>query len=190
MTNIEQYIQFIKETEKLKSVLRTAYTSCGQQESTAEHSWRLSLFAAVLSDEFPGLDIQKTIVMCLVHDLGELYSGDISAVENPNPDVKFSNELSAVQSVTALLPETARKRILDIFLEYEQNETPEAKLVKALDKAETIIQHNQGDNPKDFNYHFNLQYGKEHFTQNELLTELRTLIDKDTVSSIEKSENR
>lgn len=63
---IKKYISFIEEAEKLKSVVRTAWTSKGRRESTAEHSWRLALFACVLSDDFPELDLSKVLIMSLI----------------------------------------------------------------------------------------------------------------------------
>ncbi len=73
MEKLERYLQFIREAERLKNVLRTAYTSEGRHESTAEHTWRLALLALVLADEKPELDLQRVLAMCLVHDLGEAY---------------------------------------------------------------------------------------------------------------------
>ena len=70
-SEVEAYTDFIKEAEGLKSTLRTAWTAEGRQESTAEHSWRLALFAGVMCREFPELDREKVLMMCLVHDLGE-----------------------------------------------------------------------------------------------------------------------
>lgn len=61
----------------------------------------------------------------------------------------------------------------------------ESKLVKALDKIETIIQHNQGNNPEDFNYSFNLEYGKEYMCFSPIIEEIRTIIDKETANFLE-----
>ncbi len=177
---LEKYIAFIEETEKLKSVVRTAWTSNGRRESTAEHSWRLALFAGTLKEYYPELDLVKIIMMSLIHDIGEIYEGDISAALCPDKDDKYDMEYKAAQSVFALLPEPQASQLMDIWLEYNNNATPEAKLVKALDKAETIIQHNQGDNPADFDYQFNLGYGKEYFKNNEMLELLRSIIDERT----------
>lgn len=132
MEKLIRYLQFIREAERLKNVLRTAYTSEGRHESTAEHSWRLALLAAVLTGERPELDMQRVVLMCLIHDLGEAC------------------------------------------------QTPEARWVKALDKAETIIQHNQGANPAGFDYAFNLTYGSEYFDDGALLSDLRLLLDEET----------
>jgi putative hydrolase of HD superfamily len=177
---IEKYIAFIEEAEKLKSVVRTAWTGSGRRESTAEHSWRLALLAGIMSGEYPGLDVAKVLMMSLIHDIGEIYEGDISAALNPDKESKYDMEYRAAKAVFSILPEPQSKRMMDIWLEYNDNITPEAKLVKALDKAETIIQHNQGSNPENFDYRFNLEYGKEYFENDDTLKRLRALIDEKT----------
>ncbi|WZL78533.1 HD domain-containing protein [Eubacteriales bacterium mix99] len=181
---IRKFLSFMEESEQLKSVLRTAWTSTGRRESTAEHSWRLALFAAVLSDSFPELDLSKVLIMSLIHDIGEIYDGDVSAASCPDKKIKYESEYRAVQSVFSILPEPQARRMVNVWLEYNEGTTPEAKLVKALDKAETIIQHNQGDNPPDFDYLFNLSYGREYFEGNELLQQLRSFLDERTKQKI------
>ena len=59
MDFIEQYLRFIKEAELLKAVTRTAWTHDGRRESTAEHSWRLALFAGLAAGRLPGLNGKK-----------------------------------------------------------------------------------------------------------------------------------
>ena len=181
---IRKFLSFMEESEQLKSVLRTAWTSTGRRESTAEHSWRLALFAAVLSDSFPELDLSKVLIMSLIHDIGEIYDGDVSAASCPDKKIKYEAEYRAVQSVFSILPEPQARRMVNVWLEYNEGTTPEAKLVKALDKAETIIQHNQGDNPPDFDYLFNLSYGREYFEGNELLQQLRSFLNERTKQKI------
>ena len=189
MENLERYLLFIREAERLKSVLRTAYTSTGRHESTAEHSWRLALTAAVLLAERPELDPRKVLLMCLVHDLGEAYDGDIPAVEQSADGRKEESERNAVERMTALLPVQAGTRIRAVWEEYEAAETPEARWVKALDKAETLLQHNQGANPAGFDYAFNLTYGAQWFEDDPLLGELRRLLDRETRRHILKNDS-
>lgn len=177
---MKKYLEFIKEIERLKSTLRTAWTACGRQESTAEHSWRLALFAAVCCHEFPELDREKVMMMCLVHDLGEIYSGDISAALMPDSEDKHEQEQQDVAKAVSMLPEPCAVQIQALCREYNAGETPEARFVKAMDKAETIIQHGQGKNPPDFDYNFNLSYGKVYFENDGRLAELRDMIDEDT----------
>lgn len=186
MEKMERYLRFIREAERLKNVLRTAHTSAGRHESTAEHSWRLALLAALLTGERPGLDMQRVLVMCLVHDLGEAYDGDIPAVAQAAPETKAASEYAAIERLVRLLPAEAGAGIREIWEEYEACETPEARWVKALDKAETIIQHNQGANPADFDYAFNLTYGAGYFGDDDLLRDLRRLLDDETRQHIRR----
>ncbi|WP_300232072.1 HD family hydrolase [uncultured Alistipes sp.] len=183
---LKRYIRFIEETERLKSVVRSARTSTGRRESTAEHSWRLALLALVLRDEYPALDAGRVLDMCLVHDLGEAYDGDLPAVERPDPALKASTERRALIRLASLLPEQAARRIAALWEEYETGLTPETRFVKALDKAETILQHNQGANPADFDYAFNLGYGAAWFADDPLLRTLRRLLDAETARHIER----
>lgn len=186
MEKLERYLAFIREAERLKDTLRSAHTSAGRHESTAEHSWRLALLALALLGERPDLDARRVVEMCLVHDLGEAYDGDISAVDQHADDGKAASERSAVERLTALLPDQAGARIKALWEEYEACRTPEARWVKALDKAETIIQHNQGANPADFDYAFNLNYGAQWFDEDPLLRELRALLDAQTERNVRR----
>ena len=193
MNNIDKVIRFIKELENLKSVTRTAWTKTGRRESTAEHSWRLAMLLMVLREDFKDLDIDKAIKMSLVHDLGELYDGDISAKLQNDNDNKAEMEEKAMRRMLTILPENLAENIYDLWKEYNECSTKEAKLVKAMDKLETIVQHNQGNNPEDFDYEFNLQYGKQYFMDNEILEYMRYIIDEDTKESVklkEKNINR
>lgn len=190
MEKLIRYLQFIREAERLKNVLRTAYTSEGRHESTAEHSWRLALLAAVLTGERPELDMQRVVLMCLIHDLGEAFDGDVPAIAQTAPGVKAASELAAMERLTRLLPPEAGATIREIWEEYEACQTPEARWVKALDKAETIIQHNQGANPEDFDYAFNLSYGKKYTSEHPVIAQLRAIVDADTRSNAERASAR
>lgn len=184
MDTLEKYIEFIKQAERLKSVEREAWTSSGRRESTAEHSWRLALLAGLLAPAFE-VDLGKTLMMSLIHDLGEIYIGDISAASNPDEAKKHMEEERDVRQALSLLPEKQQKELMNLWREYNDNTTAEAKLVKALDKAETIIQHNQGENPPDFDYNFNLSYGKTYFSGHPILLMLRELLDTETAGRVQ-----
>lgn len=177
---LEHYLRFLREAERLKSVERTAWTSSGRRESTAEHSWRLALLVALLAADDARLDARRAVLLALVHDLGETYDGDIPAVAGADPAAKEAAERRALERLAGLLPDDAGRRLMALWEEYEVGATPEARLVKALDKAETILQHNQGDNPSDFDYAFNLGYGAGLFRGDERLEALRELLDEET----------
>jgi putative hydrolase of HD superfamily len=179
-------LDFLRSAEQLKSTLRSCYASTGRQESVAEHSWRLALMAMLLRDEFPELDAGKVLRMCLIHDLGEAIGGDIPAPEQARRREGGASAGKAEQErrdlVTLLepLPTARQLEITTLWDEYEAAATPEARLVKALDKLETILQHNQGKNPADFDYAFNLDYGRQYTGGHPVIVELRRLLDEET----------
>lgn len=178
--DIKGRLAFLQEAEKLKSVLRSSHTSTGRAESTAEHTWRLCLMATTFADELAGMDMLKILKMCIVHDLGEAIHGDIPAIEkNQHPD-KSAQEKTDLLHLTRSLDEAQRADILALWQEYEDASSPEAKAVKALDKLETILQHNQGINPPDFDYEFNLTYGQKHTSADPLFALMRSIIDEAT----------
>lgn len=119
--------------------------------------------------------------------MGELYEGDISAALLPDPGEKYRMEEEGVNRAFSCLPEPQKSHFLKLWKEYNDETTPEARLIKALDKAETILQHNQGKNPPDFDYGFNLEYGKTYFVGDEKLLHLRERIDADTRRRMEEN---
>nr|WP_274879343.1 HD domain-containing protein [Vibrio harveyi] len=173
-------LTFLREAEQLKSTLRTAWTSSGRHESTAEHTWRLCLLAMLVAEHYPHLDSLKVLKLCVVHDLAEAVSGDISALEQHDGLDKSALELADLKQLIAPLDASLQKDLLELWLEYDSATTAEARLTKALDKLETILQHTQGDNPADFNYAFNLEYGKKRTDFDDLTKALRAIIDEDT----------
>ncbi|EAA8046151.1 HD domain-containing protein [Salmonella enterica] len=181
---IKGCLAFLQEAEKLKSVLRSAHSSTGRAESTAEHSWRLCLMAMIFEDEFADVDMLRLLKMCLVHDLGEAIHGDIPAVERELHPDKSAEEKAALLYLTQSLDEKQRKEILSLWQEYEHAVSPEARIVEAFDKLETILQHNQGINPPDFDYEFNLTYGQEYTSTHPLFTLMRKILNEDTRQKI------
>ncbi|EIM27656.1 HD domain-containing protein [Microvirga lotononidis] len=180
-------LEFLREAERLKGTLRSGFTSTGRQESTAEHTWRLCLMALVLSDEFEGVDLLHLIKLCIVHDLGEALSGDIPAILQTEGMDKSAQERADLQILTRALHPDKRDEILALWEEYEAASSPEAVLAKGLDKLETILQHNQGRNPADFDYAFNLGYGRKQTSAHPVLAGIRTVLDEETRARAEAS---
>ncbi|MBN6776765.1 HD domain-containing protein [Pseudomonas granadensis] len=184
LEKISGRLDFLREAERLKDVLRSAHTSSGRAESTAEHSWRLCLMAMVFADELPGLDLLEMLKMCVIHDLGEALNGDIPAVDQEAFPDKGAQERNDLLLLMRSLDEPLRNEILALWDDYENAESAEARAVKALDKLETLLQHTQGFNPADFDYRFNLTYGQKHTSVAPVFAALRTLIDRDTEGRI------
>lgn len=179
-SDLEGRLRFIQEAERLKDVLRSGRTSSGRQESTAEHSWRLGLLAMTLADQLGPIDMTRVLQLCIVHDLGEALHGDVPAVLQQADPGKSAREREDLYTLTRSLPEPIRQQFLALWEEYEAAQTREAKLVKAMDKLETIIQHNQGANGPDFDHGFNLGYGRRYTDAIPVLATLRERVDLDT----------
>lgn len=143
-------LDFLRLAERLKNTVRSSHTSEGRRESVAEHTWRLCLMALVFERHFPDVDFARLVKICIVHDLGEAIGGDIPAPEQTGPGTKAADERRDLLQLLAPLPAGTREEIVALWDEYEAAATAEARLAKALDKLETILQHNQGKNPEGF----------------------------------------
>jgi putative hydrolase of HD superfamily len=166
--------------ERLKDATRHCYTSGGRHESVAEHSWRITLMAYFVKDEFPELDMDKVIRMCLIHDLGECFTGDIPSFDKTQSDEEREERL--LYAWVASLPEPFCTEMRALYDEMAARETGEAKLYKALDNLEAVIQHNESDLATwtENEYTLNLTYGTDKAAFSPYLTELRRLMREDT----------
>jgi putative hydrolase of HD superfamily len=177
---LEGVLAFLRAAERLKTVTRSGWTSTGEPESVAEHTWRLCLMAMLLYGRTPGIDLARLLKMCLIHDLGEAISGDVPAPAQKAGASKAGQERADLVQLTSSLPVALQHEILDLWDEYEAAGSPEAKLAKGLDKLETILQHTQGKNPADFDYAFNLAYGQQYTAVDPVMAALRARLDEET----------
>jgi 5'-deoxynucleotidase YfbR-like HD superfamily hydrolase len=177
---LEGVLTFLRSAERLKMVTRSGWTSTGKAESVADHTWRLCLMAMLLYDRATGVDLARLLKMCLIHDLGEAIGGDIPAPAQKGEGAKADRERADLLELTGSLPPSSRNDILELWDEYEAAASPEARLAKGLDKLETILQHTQGSNPADFDYTFNLDYGRRYTAADPLLAALRARLDQET----------
>ena len=173
--------------EKLKCTTRHADTSTGRRESVAEHCWRIALMAMLLEKEFPDTDINKVIKMCLIHDLGEAFTGDIATFNKTDADTQ--KEDAAYAQWIESFPETEKLQFQQLLKEMSRLETKEAKLYKALDKLEAVIQHNESDIASwlPLEYDLQLTYGAEEVAFSPYLTELKALINLQTKEKIREA---
>lgn len=180
--DIASRLVFLREAERLKDTLRSAYTTSGRTESVADHTWRLTLLAITFADQIPDIDLLRLLKICILHDLGEAIDGDIPAPAQDVAASKSGKERRDFLSLVAPLPDDVRSEFVSLWDEYETAVSAEARVAKALDKLETILQHNQGTNPDDFDYRFNLGYGKKHTDRVPLAVKIRELLDAETES--------
>lgn len=166
--------------ERLKDTTRHCYTRKGRHESVAEHCWMMTLMAYFVRDEFPEADMDKVIRMCLIHDLGEAFTGDIPSFDKTAENEKTEEKL--LRDWVDTLPEFYREEMTALYGEMEKRETLEAKIYKAIDNLEAVIQHNISDLatwiPKE--YELNKTYGDDKVAFSEYLRDLRAEVRRDT----------
>jgi putative hydrolase of HD superfamily len=186
--DLDGILTFLRSAERLKTVTRSGWTSTGEPESVAEHTWRLCLMAMLLYGRAPEVDLARLLRMCLIHDLGEAIRGDVPAPAQAGAGTKSAEERADLLQLTTPLPPALRDEIVALWDEYEAAESREARLAKGLDKLETILQHTQGRNPADFDYDFNLGYGRRYTEGDPLLAALRDRLDEATRRRAEDAE--
>ncbi len=183
-----ELLNILHVAERLKDTTRHCTSSKGRPESVAEHSWRLALTALLLRREFPELDIDRVVDMCLVHDLGECFTGDIPAFLKTGADREREDEL--LRRWVASLPEGPGGELAALYAEMDAQETAEAKLYRALDKLEAVIQHNEAplETWAENEYELNKVYANDAVAFSPWLTQLRREILADTIEKIERGE--
>ena len=184
--NHREYIHFLNLIEKLKCNTRHSWTSSGRQESVAEHSWRLAVMAMLCADEYPDLDINKVIKMCLIHDFGEAITGDVPSFFKT--EAHEADEQNAIKTLLSPLPDKYKTEFLALFEEMNELKTDEAKLCKALDNMEALISHNEADISTwlPLEYEENLTYGQKNSEWSEWTRKLKETIKQDSLDKIKK----
>ena len=181
-----EFLQILHVVERLKDTPRHCTTSKGRIESVAEHSWRISLMAMLLKHEFPDADIDKVVRMCLIHDLGECFTGDIPTFKKSDSDRDIEHTL-LMQWVLSL-PQEIANDLSGLYAEMNAQETIEAKLYKAMGKLEAVIQHNESplDTWEENEYSLNQTYAFDAVAFSCWLTQLRQDILQETQAKIDR----
>lgn len=188
--NAKEMLSILHTAEKLKTVTRHSWLSDGRHESVAEHSWRLALMAFLLEDQFPEADMGKVIRMCLIHDLGEIFTGDIPAFYKKESDSVTEEDL--LNRWIETFPVEERKKWQLLFREMHDMKSFEARLYKALDKIEAVIQHDEGPIEAWLPLEYELQqtYGQEYMDVAPFIRQLRDLVDEETRDKIRENRHR
>ncbi len=154
----QELLQILSVAEKLKCNTRHCDTSSGRRESVAEHSWRMTLMAMLIAgeEEFRHDDMDRVIRMCLIHDLGEAFTGDIPTFLKTEGNEKTEDQL--YQEWVSTFPSPLKETFRDLLEEMAALQTREARIYKALDKLEAVIQHNESDISTWLPLEYDLQY--------------------------------
>ena len=183
---INKYLEVLHTITRLKDTTRHCYTPGGRHESVAEHSWRITMMAFFLRDEFKDVDFDKVIKMCLIHDIGEVFTGDIPSFDKSEADE--SKEESLLTNWVNSLPEPYKTEMTELYAEMDARETTEARIYKALDNLEAVISHNESDLSTwiEKEYILNITYGEDKCAFSDYLTRFRALVRKETEEKIAK----
>ncbi len=152
-------IEFLKIIEKCKTIERRIYCSqVRRRESDAEHSWHLAMFLILFSQTFAAkYDIFKAVKIALIHDLAEIYAGDVFTFDLEGQKKQKPKEEKAAGKLFAKLPPDLAQEFSQLFREYQNSSSPEAKLVKALDKIQPIMQNIVSDGKSWKEHHITLE---------------------------------
>lgn len=182
-------LEVLSVAERLKDATRHCYTSGGRRESVAEHSWRITLMAYLVSDEFPEADLTKLLKMCLIHDLGEAFTGDIPTFDKT--DFDEAKEAAVLDRWVRELPQPFAEEMRTLYREMDERKTLESRIYKALDNLEALIQHNESDISTWIPLEYDLQmtYGNDKVQFSEYLRSLRDEIRNDSIAKIQEAEN-
>lgn len=141
MDRLQQQMNFILEVDKLKKITRQTYLSDGsRKENDTEHSWHLALMCALLAEHArEKIDVLKTMKMVLIHDIVEIDAGDTYAYDTAGNTTKREREVKAAERIFHLLPPDQAEEMRNLWEEFEEGQTPEAKFALTLDKVQPVM---------------------------------------------------
>jgi putative hydrolase of HD superfamily len=138
---LDEQFAFIREIDKEKFIGRQTYLSDGKRkENDAEHAWHMAVMTLLLSEYAnEEIDVLRTISMLLIHDLVEIDAGDTYAYDEAGKKTQSRRERRAADRIYGLLPEDQRKKLYDLWLEFEEQKTPEAKFARTMDNIQPMM---------------------------------------------------
>lgn len=141
---LQEQLKFILEIDKEKNIFRQTHLSGnGRNENDAEHAWHMAVMAYLLKEYANNeIDIAKTMMMCLIHDIVEIYAGDTYAYDPEGKKTQKEREEKAKEKIYSLLPEDQKKELIALFDEFEAQKTPESQFVRAMDNIQPMLLNN------------------------------------------------
>jgi putative hydrolase of HD superfamily len=168
MKQLLKQIEFIKEIDKIKYILRkTRLINSNRRENDAEHSWHLAVMAMILSEHAnEPVDLLKVIKMVLIHDIVEIDTGDVFMFDTTRSHTNTEEELEAARRIFGMLPTAQAEELLALWEEFEAAESNEARFAKALDRLEPLLQN--ASNEGGTWYEYDVKYDKEYRVQKQI----------------------
>lgn len=188
MKHLKKQVEFIEEIEKLKTITRFNRTLDGRFENSAEHSWQVALTSVILKDYYPHkIDIEKVLLMLLIHDLGEIYAGDTWVFDDLKKSSAHEKESQSIDKSLSILPIDQFSFLKESWIEFETGNSAEARYARVIDALVPLINHlivsEKGYNPDYISSKIVME--KKRFIEQES-SELWELVQELVNSSIEK----
>lgn len=144
---LKRQLDFILEIDKEKDIFRQTHLSGhGRAENDAEHAWHMAVMAWLLKDYAnEPVDLARTMMMCLIHDIVEIDAGDTYAYDAEGLKTQQAREDAAKERIFSLLPEDQRAELVALFDEFEDWSSPEARFAHALDNLQPLLLNNSND---------------------------------------------
>ena len=143
----EKQMAFILEADKEKNILRQTHLSGGgRQENDAEHAWHMAMMIYLLKEYAnEPIDLAKTMMMALIHDIVEIDAGDTYAYDETAMASQAERERMAADRIFGMLPDDQREELRALFEEFEAGETAEAKFARTMDNLQPLMLNNSNN---------------------------------------------
>ena len=162
---LQKQLAFALEIDKEKNVFRQTHLSGhGRNENDAEHAWHMAVMAYLLREYAnEPVDIGRVMLSCLIHDLVEIDAGDTYAYDEEAKKTQKAREEAAKERIFSLLPEDQKADLQQVFEEFENQSTPEARFARAMDNLQPLILNNSnnGDDWKAHGVRAEQVYGRQ-----------------------------
>ena len=138
---LKKQFDFMREIDKEKQINRQTYIAdASRKENDAEHAWHAAVMAVLLSEYAnEEIDVLKTVTMLLLHDIVEIDAGDTYAYDEEGKKTQRQRELLAAQRIYGMLPKEQGEKLRDLWEEFEEAKTPEAKFARAMDHLQPLM---------------------------------------------------
>lgn len=143
----QKQLNFILEADKEKNIFRQTHLSGhGRRENDAEHAWHMAIMIYLLKEYAnEEIDVAKTMMMALIHDIVEIDAGDTYAYDTAGLETQKDREEKAAERIFGMLPEDQKAELKSLFEEFEAYETPEAKFARAMDNFQPLLLNDSND---------------------------------------------
>lgn len=147
MDRLEKQVAFILEADKEKNIFRqTRLSNHGRHENDAEHAWHMAMMVYLLKEYAnEKIDLAKAMMMCLIHDIVEIDAGDTYAYDADGLSSQQEREQKAAQRIFGLLPDDQKDEMIQLFNEFEEYKTPEARFARAMDNFQPLLLNTSND---------------------------------------------